>query len=55
MADKKRSVVDTWDLSEVLAAFRQIAQDASESEKLVVTETEADRWMDYLLPRDAHR
>jgi hypothetical protein len=53
MADKGLSVVDTWDLSEVLAAFRQIARDASNSEKRVVMDAEADRWMDSILPREA--
>lgn len=53
MADEKRSVIDTWDLSEVLAAFRQIARNAGETGGPAVTEAEAEHWTDRVLPSDA--
>ena len=53
MADRNRSVTDTWDLGEVLAAFRQIARDAGEGDEDAVPELEAERWTDGIQPSDA--
>lgn len=50
MTGKKRSVNDTRDLSEVLAAFCQIARASGEAEEpAVTTEAEAEHQTDRVL------
>lgn len=49
MAGPTRDVVDTWDLSEILAALRQIARDAGEADDAAETETEAVRRITFAL------
>ncbi len=50
MAETTRDVVDTWELSEILAALRQIARDAGEGDDAAETEAEVVRRITFASP-----